>query len=88
MEEIVEDVYTLVRLQNVKGTGLYAVIPHSGVKIYILKADTCISPKGHVNPNIMPSSSAKKILSFLENRQLKNNSLKPVKMLVKNCMKF
>ena len=25
MEEIVEDVYTLVRLQNVKGTGLYAV---------------------------------------------------------------
>lgn len=25
MEETVEDVYTLVRLQNVKGTGLYAV---------------------------------------------------------------
>ena len=40
---------------------------HRGVKIYILKADTCISPKRHVNPNIMSSSCAKKILSFLEN---------------------
>ena len=61
---------------------------HRGVKIYILKADTCISPKRHVNPNIMSSSCAKKILSFLENGLLKNNSLKPVKMLFKNCMKF
>ena len=40
---------------------------HRGVKIYVLKADTCISPKRHVNPNIMSSSCAKKILSFLEN---------------------
>ena len=45
----------------------FAGYVHRGVKIYILKADTCISPKRHVNPNIMPSSFAKKILSFLEN---------------------
>ena len=45
--------------------------------------------KRHVYTNIISSSRAKKILvSFLENGQQKNDILKPVKVLVKNCMKF